>query len=205
MSVPMYRQFSIAWSAPWGQLDHGLCVACYQPRSGLFPEGSVAVDFALQLPVASGSLTEGPIPPNHDQFRLKYVRLSSYPDDKGPNPCGWCLVHGGKHPLHNPDGVWHQPVANCCDTMSCHVEPSGPPELGDKRLQWHLIQNAQGGFSHMRDTTPYMYRTASVSHITMCTIFIHGFSSQSSNTDPIVDPEEHESTFVAEDDMLPLA
>ena len=89
--------------------------------------------------------------------------------------------------------------------MSCHVKPSGPPELGDKRLQWHLIQNAQGGFSHMRDTTPYMYRTASVSHITMCTIFIHGFSSQSSNTDPIVDPEEHESTFVAEDDMLPLA
>ena len=37
------------------------------------------------------------------------------------------------------------------------------------------------------------------------TIFIHGFSNQSSNTDPIVDPEEHESTFVAQDDMLPLA
>ena len=85
------------------------------------------------------------------------------------------------------------------------MEPNVPPERGDKRLQWHLIQNAQGGFSHMRDTTPYMYRTASVSHITMCTIFIHGFSKQSSNTDLIVDPEEHESTFVAEDDMLPLA
>ena len=56
----------------------------------------------------------------------------------------------------------------------------------------------------MRDTTPYMYRTASVSHITMCTIFIDGFSNQSSNTDPIVDPEEDESTFVAKDDMLPL-
>ena len=57
----------------------------------------------------------------------------------------------------------------------------------------------------MRDTTLYMYRTASVSHITMCTIFIHGFYNQSSNTDPIVDPEEHEWTFVAEDDMLQLA
>ena len=57
----------------------------------------------------------------------------------------------------------------------------------------------------MRDTTQYMYRIASVSHITLCTIFIHGFSNQSSNTDPIVDPEEHELTFVAEDDMLPLA
>ena len=89
--------------------------------------------------------------------------------------------------------------------MSCHVEPSGPPELGDKRLQWHLIQNEQGGFSHMRDTTPYMYIAASVSHIAICTIFMHGFSNQSSNTDPIVDPKEHESTFVAEDDMLPLA
>ena len=89
--------------------------------------------------------------------------------------------------------------------MSCHVKPSVHPELGDKRLQCHLIQNAQGGFSHMRDTTPYMFRTASVSRITMCTIFIHGFYNQSSNTDPIVDPEEHESTFVAEDDMLPLA
>ena len=50
--------------------------------------GSVAIDFGLQLPVASRSLTEGPIPPNHDQFRPKYVRLSSYPDDRGPNPCG---------------------------------------------------------------------------------------------------------------------
>ena len=50
-----------------------------------------------------------------------------------------------------------------------------------------------------------MYRTASVSHITICTIFIHGFYNQSSNTNPIVDPEEHESTFVAEDDMLSLA
>ena len=60
-------------------------------------------------------------------------------------------------------------------------------------------------FSHIRDTTPDMYRTDSVSHITMRTIFIHGFYNQSSNTDPIVDPEEHESTFVAEDDMLPLA
>ena len=57
----------------------------------------------------------------------------------------------------------------------------------------------------MRDTTPYMYRTVSVSHITMCTIFIHGFYNHSSNTDPIVDPEEHESTFVAEDDIFPLA
>ena len=57
----------------------------------------------------------------------------------------------------------------------------------------------------MRDITQYMYRTASVSHIAICIIFIHGFSNQSSNTDPIVDPEEHESTFVAEDDMLPLA
>ena len=56
----------------------------------------------------------------------------------------------------------------------------------------------------MRDTTPYMYITASVAHITICTIFIHGLYNQSSNTDPIVDPEEHESTFVAEDDMLPL-
>ena len=54
----------------------------------------------------------------------------------------------------------------------------------------------------MRDTTPYMYRTASVRHITMCTIFIHGFCNQSSNTDPIVDPEEHESTFIAEDDKI---
>ena len=72
--------------------------------------------------------------------------------------------------------------------MSCHVEPSVPPELGDKRHQWHVIQNAQGGvFPYdMRDTTPYIYRTASVSHITMCTIFIHGFANQSSNTDPIV-------------------
>ena len=133
--------------------------------------GSVAIDFGLQLPVASRSLTEGPIIPNHDQFRPKYVRLSSYPDNMGPNPCGWCLVHGGKHPLLKPDGVWHyhQPVANCGDTMPCHVEPNVPPELGDKRLQWHLIQNAQGGFSHMRDNTPYMYRIASVSHITMCT------------------------------------
>ena len=102
--------------------------------------GSVAIEFGLQLPVASGSLTEGPINPNHDQFRPKYVRLSSYPDDRGPNPCGWCLVHGGRHPLHKPDGVWHyhQSVANCCDTMPCHVEPRVPPELGDKRLQWHL-------------------------------------------------------------------
>ena len=57
----------------------------------------------------------------------------------------------------------------------------------------------------MRDTTPHMYRTGSVSHITMCTIFIHGFYNQSWNTDPIVDPEEHESTFVAEDDILPLS
>ena len=57
----------------------------------------------------------------------------------------------------------------------------------------------------MRDSTPYMYRIASVSHITMCTILIHGFYNQSSSTDPIVDPEEHESTFVAEDEMLPLA
>ena len=132
--------------------------------------GSVAIDFGLQLPIASGSLTEGPIPPNHDQFRPKYVRLSSYTDDRGPNPCEWCLVHGGKHPLLKPVGVWHyhQPLANCCDTMPCHVEPSLPPELGDKRLQWHLIQNAQEGFSHMRDATPCMYRTASVSHITMC-------------------------------------
>ena len=56
----------------------------------------------------------------------------------------------------------------------------------------------------MTDTTTYMYRTASVIHIIMCTIFIHGFSNQSSNTDPILDPEEHESKFVAEDDMLPL-
>ena len=95
------------------------------------------------------------------------------------------------------------PVANCCDTMPCHVKPSVPPELGDKRLQ--LIKNAQGGFSHMRYTTPDMYRTAFVSHITMCTIFIHGFYNQSANTDLIVDPEEHASTFVAEDDMLPLA
>ena len=38
-------------------------------------EGFVAVNVGLQLPVASGSLTEGPIPPNHDQFRPKYVRL----------------------------------------------------------------------------------------------------------------------------------
>ena len=30
-------------------------------------------------------------------------------------------------------------------------------------------------------------------------------NNQSSNADPIVDPEEHEWTFVAEDDMLPLA
>ena len=50
----------------------------------IFQEGSVAIDFGLQLPVASRSLTEGPIPPNHDQFRPKYVRLSSYPDDRGP-------------------------------------------------------------------------------------------------------------------------
>ena len=50
-----------------------------------------------------------------------------------------------------------------------------------------------------------MHRTASVSYITMCTIFIHDFSNQSSNTAPIVDPEEHGSTFLAEDDMLPLA
>ena len=84
--------------------------------------------------------------------------------------------------------------------MPCHVEPNVPPELCDKRLQWHLIQNAQGVVSHVRDTTPYMYRIASVSHIAMCKSLF-----QSSNTDPIVDPEEHESTFVAEDDMLPLA
>ena len=57
----------------------------------------------------------------------------------------------------------------------------------------------------MRDTTPYMYITASVSHIIMCTLFIRGFYNLSSNTDPIVDPEEHELTFVAEDDLLPLA
>ena len=42
------------------------------------------LNFGLQLTVASGSLTEGPIPPNHDQCRPKYVRLSSYPDDRGP-------------------------------------------------------------------------------------------------------------------------
>ena len=36
-----------------------------------FQEGSVAIYFGLQLPVASGSLPEGPIPPNHDQFRPK--------------------------------------------------------------------------------------------------------------------------------------
>ena len=89
--------------------------------------------------------------------------------------------------------------------MPCHEKPSVPPELGDKRLQGHLIQNAQGGFSNMRDTTSYMYRTASVSHMAMCTISIHGFYNQSSNTDPIVDPEEHEWTFVAEDGMLPLS
>ena len=31
------------------------------------------------------------------------------------------------------------------------------------------------------------------------------FPRSAPDTDPIVDPEEHESTFVAEDDMLPLA
>ena len=35
--------------------------------------------------------------------------------------------------------------------------------------------------------------------------FANQSRSRSSNTDPIVDPEEHESTFVAEDDMLLLA
>ena len=56
--------------------------------SGLFQEGSVAIGFGLQLLVASSSLTEGPIPPNHDQFRPKYVRLSYNPDEMGSNPCG---------------------------------------------------------------------------------------------------------------------
>ena len=89
--------------------------------------------------------------------------------------------------------------------MPCHVKPSVHPELGDKQLQWIRSRTHKEVFSHMRDTTPYMYITDSVSHITMCAIFIHGFYNQPSNTDPIVDPEEHESTFVAEDDMLPLA
>ena len=40
---------------------------------------------------------------------------------------------------------------------------------------------------------------------TMCTIFINGFSNQSSNTDPIIDSEVYELTFVVEDDMLSLA
>ena len=147
----MYQQFSIAWSPPWGQLEHGLCMACYyiKPRSGLFPEGSVAKNVVI---TPLGSLTEGPIPPNTTNFV--------------PNMFNWVHIRTIGGPIHvddvlfmevsihytNPDGVWHyhQPVANCCDTMSCHVEPSCPPELGDKRLQWHLIQNAQGGFSHER-------------------------------------------------------
>ena len=83
MSVPMYRQFSITWSSLGGNWSTDSA-----RRSGLFQGGSVAIDFGLQLPAASGSLTEGPINPNHDQFDPKYVRLSSYPDDRGLNPCG---------------------------------------------------------------------------------------------------------------------
>ena len=85
----MHRQFSIAWSSPLlGSTRAGTLRGMLLTKVRTLSRGSVAIHFGLQLQVASGSLTEGPIPPNHDQFRPKCVRLSSYPDDRGPNPCG---------------------------------------------------------------------------------------------------------------------
>ena len=74
----------------------------------------------------------------------------------GPIHAEWCLVHGGNHPLHEPDGIWHyhQPVANCCDTMPCHVEPSVPPELGDNKCSSDIWSRTHKEVFHIWEIRP---------------------------------------------------